>query len=393
MKKYLALLSIIVLFFCSDDSLSLSIFSNINIQFIILIVYIIISAFLLIYFKNREIKSYLVFLIFFLIISLTAIANFDFTLGYVFQILVIFTGYIVSTKLDFEIFVAKYCKILYYISLISIIFFTLLTIFPSSITFLPVNTNSEDLNYINIFVYIHYINMYRNTGIFREPGMYMIYLNFGILFQYYYYNTVNKKYLIVYIIALILTLSSAGFIVFSILSLLYIFKEKKIKTLIKFIFFSTILFIIVSNNFDLFENSLTKFDTSSNEHGSFIARISSISIPISIFMDSPIFGVGLTKFLELYSIHSQRILGYVLKADGHSTNTLFNSLATYGVFYFLIIIISLYKFSYNLSKDTFVRIGIFLSIILMLGNEDLRYSLLFVILIFYGSKRVKKYGK
>ena len=226
--------------------------------------------------------------------------------------------------------------------------------------------------------------MFRNTGIFREPGMYMVYLNIGVLFQYFFYKEINKKYLLIFVISLLTTLSTGGFIVFSLLSLIYLLKNNKVKNAIQFIFFFIILCVGILTNYELFQSTFAKFDSSSNEYGSTIARISSVTVPFAIFLDSPFFGVGLSDFKNYYEIYSRNILGYSVKADGQSTNTFFNSLGTYGFCFFMLLSTLVYRFSTLFSKNTPLKIGIFICLILMFSNEDMRYSLLFSVLLFYG---------
>ena len=247
-----------------------------------------------------------------------------------------------------------------------------------------IDDGSEDEEYINLFFYIHYNNMFRNTGIFREPGMFMVYLNIGVLFQFLFYKQIKRKYLITYIVTLLTTLSTGGFVVFVFLSFVYLLKSNKIKNAISVASIFIILCVFILSNFELFQSTFAKFDSSSNEYGSTVARISSITVPTQIFIDSPFFGVGLSNFKDFYEIYSRDLLGFSLKADGHSTNTLFNSLGTYGFFFFLIFLVSVYKFSIIFSNVSIVKIGVFISLLLMFSNEDMRYSLLFSVLIFYG---------
>ncbi|MFV8370417.1 O-antigen ligase family protein [Flavobacterium sp. LB2R40] len=386
MKEKIGFFAIFVLFFFSSDTLSSSILSAEVVGLLTQILYVVLVLLLLLNLKNNQkniwaglILSLLCILVFF-----TAIANGEFSLGYVIQAIVLIVGYVMATKIDFRFFIDKYCQILYYLSLLSICLFFLFLSFPNLINLFPVVINVEDEEYVNLFFYVHYINMYRNTGIFREPGMFMVYLNIGVLFQFLFYKEIKRKYLITYSIALLTTLSTGGFVVFAFLSFVYLLKSNKIKNAISFAFIFIVLCVFILSNFELFQSTFAKFDSSSNEYGSTVARISSVTVPTQIFIDSPFFGVGLSNFKDLYGSYSQDLLGFSLRADAHSTNTLFNSLGTYGFFFFIILLIGVYKFSSSLSNRNLIKILVFISLLLMLGNEDLRYSLLFSLLLFYG---------
>lgn len=386
MKEKIAFFAVIVLFFFSADTLSSSILSAEIAGLLTQTLYVVVILLLLLNLKNNQkniwaglILSLLCILVFF-----TALVNGEFSLGYVIQAIVLITGYVMATKINLKFFIDKYSQILYYLSGLSLLLFSVFTLWSDLVYFFPISVNIEEVEYVNLYIYVHYINMFRNTGIFREPGMYMVYLNIGVLFQYFFYNEINKKYLLIYVISLLTTLSTGGFIVFSLFSIIYLLKNNKVKNAIQFVFFFIILCVGIFTNYELFQSTFAKFDSSSNEYGSTIARISSVTVPSAIFLDSPFFGAGLSGFKDQYEIYSRSILGYSVKADGQSTNTLFNSLGTYGFCFFMLLSTLIDKFSALFSKNTPVKIGIFISLILMFSNEDMRYSLLFSVLIFYG---------
>jgi len=389
MKEKIVFIVIVVLLFFSADSLSANIF---GIELAILlnqVMYLGVIVLLLTNFKNynQSATSNIILAALAFFILLTAITNQDYTLGYIIQLIVFCSGFLIAKKIKFSVFVNIYSKSLYLLSITSLVLFTAFIIFPFLLDFFPMITNSEESSYINVFVYVHFINMFRNTGIFREPGMHMIYLNIAILFQYFFYKTVKKKYLIVFIVTLVTTLSTGGFIVFALLAFTYLIKQKKTKTAIQFVTGSSILYLFIIYNFDLFEVTFSKFNSDSSEYGSSVARLSSVTVPTRIFVEDPFFGVGLTSYKGYYEFYSREILGFAMKADGHSTNTLFNSLGTYGFFFFMLLLIPVYKFSASLASSVLVKILIFVSFVMMLGNEDMRYSLLFAVLIFYGFRK------
>ena len=386
MKEKIAFFAIFILFFFSSDTLSASIFSAEIAALLTQILYVILVLLLLLNLKNNQknIWAGLILLLLCILVFFTAIANGEFSLGYVIQGIVLITGYVMATKINLKFFIDKYSQILYYLSGLSLFLFTIFTLWSDLVYFFPISVNTGEAAYVNLFFYVHYINMFRNTGIFREPGMFMIYLNIGVLFQFLYYKEIKRKYLITYSIALLTTLSTGGFFVFAFLSFVYLLKSNKIRNAVSFAFIFIVLRVFILSNFELFQSTFSKLDSSSNEYGSTVARISSVTVPFAIFLDSPFFGVGLSNFKDYYAIYSRNILGYSVKADGQSTNTLFNSLGTYGFCFFLLLSTSIYKFSTLFSKNILIKTGIFISFILMFSNEDLRYSLLFSVLIFYG---------
>lgn len=377
---------IIIILFISNDTLTFGTSGNTTLGLIHQIIYAILIIFLSFSFQisqQPKIPKLLLATLLF-IIFLTSILNLDFSLGYLIQINSLILGYLIAKNIKFESFALYFNKVLFFISLTSIFLFFVFILFPVSIGLFNVQENIAGVPYINLYFYTHFVSVFRNTGIYREPGVYMIYLNLGIIFELFIKNSINKKYIVVFILALLTTLSTAGFIIASFIGLSFLLKEKKFKTFIKTSTFILILSIIIFYNYDLFETSLMKFDKSTIEYGSTVARMASITVPFSIFLDNPFLGVGLANYNDLFELYSRNLLGFSLRADGHSTNTFFNSLATYGLVYFLILFISFYKLSKLFSSSFIFRVMIFISFLFMLSNEDLRYSLLFSVLLFYG---------
>ncbi|MDP3358417.1 MAG: O-antigen ligase family protein [Lutibacter sp.] len=386
MSKTMQYILIIIILFISNDTLTFGTSGNTTLGLIHQIIYAILIIFLSFSFQisqQPKIPKLLLATLLF-IIFLTSILNLDFSLGYLIQINSLILGYLIAKNIKFESFALYFNKVLFFISLTSIFLFFVFILFPVSIGLFNVQENIAGVPYINLYFYTHFVSVFRNTGIYREPGVYMIYLNLGIIFELFIKNSINKKYIVVFILALLTTLSTAGFIIASFIGLSFLLKEKKFKTFIKTSTFILILSIIIFYNYDLFETSLMKFDKSTIEYGSTVARMASITVPFSIFLDNPFLGVGLANYNDLFELYSRNLLGFSLRADGHSTNTFFNSLATYGLVYFLILFISFYKLSKLFSSSFIFRVMIFISFLFMLSNEDLRYSLLFSVLLFYG---------
>ena len=212
----------------------------------------------------------------------------------------------------------------------------------------------------------------------------MIYLNIGLIFELFVKNKKENNNVLIFTVAIITTLSTAGYIICLLIFLSYLLKKKNIALFIKSSVFLILISLFVSENFEVFEITLNKFDSESNEYGSFLARYASITVPFSIFLDSPFLGEGLASFAKKFEVYSLYLTGIPLKADSQSTNTFFNSLATYGLIFFCILVVGIFRLSHLFSENNLVRWLLFISLLLMLSNEDLRYSLLFSSLLFYG---------
>lgn len=387
MKINIIYLILILLIFVSNDTVLFGTSGNQTLSLIAQIIYLGISIYLIKQSKKHVKLPFLFLISMLLLLTLTIFINQDFTLGYLIQINSLVTGYLISRNLNFEMFSIYYTKLMCYVALISIFLFSIFTIFPQFLFLLPVQYNIAEVPYINLFFYVHFLDVFRNTSIFREPGVYMIYLNIAIILELFVKKHTDKKAMLIFIIAMFTTLSAAGFVILGLIGLLFFLQEKKSNIKFRGILLLLIIGYVIINNFTLFENTFSKFDSSSKEYSSSLARISSIEIPFAIFLDNPLFGTGLSNYVTLYEKYSLQLYGRVYKTGGHSTNTFFNSLASYGFLYFVILIFLIKKTSQLFSKSIFFNVIVFIIIATLFSNEDLRYSLLFSTLLFYGINR------
>ena len=119
---------------------------------------------LIVFFNNfsKNIIGLLVLISLLILIFFTMIFNNDYTFGYGVQSLVLITGYTFAIKVRFNFFVNCYSKILYYLSITSLFFFCIFTLLPDFIEFFPIISKLET-QYANLIVYIHYMNMGKNS--------------------------------------------------------------------------------------------------------------------------------------------------------------------------------------------------------------------------------------
>lgn len=150
-----------------------------------------------------------------------------------------------------ERFHITFISFIYFLALFSFIFYLTEFIPPlkesikstigSIITPLGRGEVPEDMkSYTLIFYTYHYTHyagiIHRNCGAFWEPGMFAVFLNLALLMNVYLNNSaILSKKNVVFIIAIITTMSTTGYIVlFLILITRFIFLEEKIKVLLSF---------------------------------------------------------------------------------------------------------------------------------------------------------------
>lgn len=142
----------------------------------------------------------------------------------------------------------------------------------------------------------------RNAGIFWEPGMYQIYLNFAIIYLLYSgteWHKKLKKYLIAYlVIAIGTTYSTSGYVLCAALIVYYILAYRKVNLKkIVLIILGVILAIYAA---PLILNNINNKLSVGN---SFNYRYNDIYIGVKLILKHPIWGYGINSDMY-YQYHS-----------------------------------------------------------------------------------------
>lgn len=142
-------------------------------------------------------------------------------------------------------FVKIFVDVIYYISIISLLFYGL-SFIPSIKSFLMyqiaphfVSLNVEEAvqegGGINILFYnfqteylLPGINMMRNCGPFWEPGMFAVYLSIALFFNLFAVHSKRRYCNIIFVLSLITTFSTGGYVSGLFILVLYAFQQKNI---------------------------------------------------------------------------------------------------------------------------------------------------------------------
>lgn len=298
------------------------------------------------------------------------------------------TAYFI-VKLVREKFISYYINILYVFSLISFVFYGLYFV-PGFTDFIITQiapyfeSTSTELNEFytsspSIIVYTFdpiAMTEYRNSGPFWEPGAFAVFLIIALMF-----NIIKKGYLlgkknIVFILALVTTFSTAGYIAFFVLiSGYFLFYKGLSQKLILIIFVFASLSIYTNTTF-LKEKVINNLSMAEESTGS---RFGSALADYRLFEQSPIvgWGRGPMRYGGKVSIFGQA---------EHRNNGIFILLATYGllgfILYFFFFYISLKKINnFYLFRKRFALVSFV--IILILGfSQDLFFKPLFLCFLF-----------
>lgn len=341
--------------------------------------------------SNHQFSRLMLFwVIFSFCMLLSAVYNNNLMIGYGLRIVIMGAGFLFAVVYSLDKFMYVFERIIYTIALASIVIYVIGVLLPSAYSVFPTVYNIQAFPFYNAFISVipkwSDGNVLRLYGPFREPGVYQMYLNMALLFFIDLNGKLTLKRAIVYIVAIILTFSTTGYIVLLFTFLYYVFKNESKKSRIQknFIILLILLSItILSLYTTLFSADSFVFGKLFNDESkSGTARFASILGNLSIFASSPIFGVGITRLPELFVNYIEINYGFFdVKSN---TSTIFVPFATFGILYGTLWVISLTSFFKSFSTKALPMISICLAGLLSFMGENLVEDVLVYILVGYG---------
>lgn len=318
-----------------------------------------------------------------LVTTCSGIVN-SFALGGPLLLSIMFMGAILFTnKIPFGIFGGIFSNIILTLCSLSFVAWILASIPIISLNTVENIAGTTAYTSCGIVFFEGYLGEIRNACIFREPGVFMIFICLAFIFDIYHLKEISIYRIAIYILTIFSTYSTAGYIIFALCSIIYFLKKgSSHKIFLPLVLLSLGFYFILSSD-SLMTSVFGKIEKG-QDSASFFGRISSIIIPLNILIENPVFGVGTVNFRTQYLIVSKKIFGFEIDPDGMSTNTFMNAGAIYGIVFLVIILLGMYKLCNNISESTLVKILLFLIFMLMFSNETMIYSYIFILLIAYG---------
>lgn len=277
----------------------------------------------------------------------------------------------------------NYLNILYFLAVNSLIFYTLGLLYPGFILNLPVIFDDVGTPFSSIIVhnYMHGIlGVYRNAGIFWEPGAFQAFLNLALIFEFSKKEKYNKNRILVFTLAIITTFSTTGYILLFLNYSILFFRIKKKKKYLYLILF-TIIFISSGLFKSVILDKVGIFGTKAKSLSGQI-RKEGAKADMKIFEKFPIFGAGAEKYFSLYKdvVKPVRAGGI---AEG-SSNSFTIMLAINGIIYFMLRFFPIILFLVDTSSKKQDVLIMILGIMMLLYAENLLSKLLFIIISMYG---------
>lgn len=338
----------------------------------------------------REIKiNFKIFTIYvFLVIATLVTMFFSYKTDFkYFYIIVLMTLVFFMTQIfTMDEFLISYLIVILFLSVFSLITFLFSKANMDFIYNFPIIISQSGfkfyyLGFANVLQKLEYLSI-RNYGIFREPGVYAVFLNLGLIFAK---KIKNEKQMILVLVILVFTIistfSTGGVLVMGGILLTYFidarFKNKYYFLIPIFIF---LLFFILLNKtiFDITFSKLFSWNSST------FARVGSIFLNLQITtrnLFSALFGSGF-DFVESFFIDGlSNGYGIVI----HNTNTFFKMMSVFGIPYMIIILYGTTRFILKISnKSKLSKVLTVFLVFLIFSNADLIFNSITYFLVLFG---------
>ena len=343
---------------------------------------------LFMFFKKRNYidskKNLLVFVTILLLFFSSLINDGKISGGAALVAVLIMGSYIIVSWIPFDEFFKYFSNLLLYATLFSFVVWLL----AEQLNLLPLDgTISKGGGYVESFGFCNFFHK-RNMFVFREPGVFQVYINFALLFEIIYLNgELKKSHLLIYIAGILSTMSSAGFAgLFLILLLLILMKKNGYNKIVLFLFLIAFVFAILTNA--MYQQEVIAKFSSTDEASSAMSRTAAIIVPISILINSIsnfLFGVGISGIEKSYPVFSRSAMGFDLDFWGNATNTFFIPAAIFGAWILILFLGGYYRLALKIIRVKGIRLFLVIIILLVLfSNEGMHYSIFPYLLVMYG---------
>lgn len=282
----------------------------------------------------------------------------------------IFCAFVIARLMNFDKFVKYYQICIFVITLFALIIFIYTLLTGLNYSFFPTFTSLKSTVFYNYFYLAFQYNEHRMQGLFWEPGLFASFLLLALSFEILFRKRIRKVFFITYLVGLILTFSTFGYLCFVLVLVLLV--NKKVEnfwvagSLYIILFGGVFVFLAFPNQIvpflsDLFPEVFSKLQ----QGGKIILfggdRLNSIVFDFECWLKSPIFGNGMAKMTQYYAEAA------VSKGIHAQTSSLTYFIAEFGIL--------------GLAFPVFFVLGLFFSKRLELENKII-YLLFYFLILF-----------
>lgn len=282
----------------------------------------------------------------------------------------IFCAFVIARLFNFDKFVKYFQIFIFILTLFATVIFVYTLITGIDYSVFPVFYSGKGRAFYNYFFLSFQFGEKRMQGIFWEPGLLATFLLLALSFEILFRKKIRKIFLFVYLLGLVLTFSTFGYLCLVLVLVLLVNKKVErfwLAGLLYFLLFGSVMSLMIFANdiVPILSRLLPGVFGKLEQKGKIIIfggdRLNSIRFDFECWLQKPIFGNGMSKMTEYYAeaaltknIHSQ-------------TSTLTYFMAEFGLL--------------GLIFPAFLLVGIFFSKKIELENKII-FSILYLLILF-----------
>lgn len=334
-------------------------------------------------------------------VIITMIACQDVRLGYFYRIGLIFAGALIASYISFDLFALQFSRVMTVLASASLVGFGLNILRPGFVRLFPVIVNTAGQKFYNLFLtaipgmyFESTSQMPRNFGLFREPGVFQIFLILALAIQLFVFTKPHVITSAIYLIALLTTLSTAGYIAVTVLLAGYIMSksrnklEARNKMVLLFVGFTLLIYLFFFTDVLFSAGSGSVFGKLSDmSRTTTSARVASVYVNFKIFLNSPFWGVGLTHLDLQFPVTATELMGVSVRSN---TNTILVQFAVYGIIFASVWCVGYLGFCRKLGRKPFETLIVLAVFVLLFMSQNVSFSLISNVLMMYGFERYNR---
>jgi len=263
-----------------------------------------------------------------------------------------------------EKFINYYINIIYFICILSFVFFFLSLVFPSFskffITKIAPLTQPPFGGYTDLLDVIVYnfgaIKWQRNSGPFWEPGAFAGFTMIAMFFNYGLKKNILERKNIVFTIAILTTLSTAGYLSLFLYIAYIIFQKRKWYTIFILILALYSAYYAYNKLWFMEQKIQQHYDIAMGESVykyRYVNRFSSIELDLKDLKKNPLFGISKNRNLRYGERNESKEKG---KTWTHRNNGVTYYLSSYGILGFFAYFLFMFK-SFKLFNLKYMKIN------------------------------------
>lgn len=308
---------------------------------------------------------------------------------YVGILLMIVNAILICNVITVEKFILHFINIMLFLSLISIICFTIYQNYPNIALLFPKTDAIASTNYYNAIFYVfqsiasadNFTPTLRNNGIFWEPGAFQTMINLALLLfiNFHYKNSGTLKKIVVIVLfsyTIYTTKSSVGFLLLALI-LVYLFFIQRHTLFIKFkknqvkFLYVIICLLCITSLYFLVEYTINRYSGMGGEFGNILYTLN--------------WRLSLDKITYIVNEDIFYFFGISAAVVDQSVPELWNSIVysflAYGIPFSLLMIFGYFRFSLLMKKAWPLM---FVTLIISFCVEDYFITPFFIVLLIYG---------